>query len=137
MIPQEFYDRIKDMDMNEKNAFLEKIITALGDIEDFLAHGSSASTIVQEAKNTAAELLRNFQEDLGRREEENISLRRENAELKKKLSETVHLQETVADMADQISKFRHDSEQMLRERDAAKKEAARIQELWNKLISGE
>jgi DNA repair exonuclease SbcCD ATPase subunit len=137
MTTREIQDRIKNMDTNEKNAFLEKVVTAIGDMEDFLATGSSASTIVKEAKSTAGEILKNFQEELHRREEENLALRKENGTLKQQIGDVRSLKESIAVMSEQIEKMRHDCEQALRERDEAKEEVMKLQELWKKFTAGE
>ena len=137
MTPQEFSKRIKDMDMNEQSEFLEKIVNAVEDMEDFFAKATSSDTIVGAANNTAEELLKNFEEELSRREEENIVLRKENAALKKLSGEVDALKETIASMSEQLEKMRYDYEKALKERSEAKEEVTRLQELWRSFTAGE
>jgi vacuolar-type H+-ATPase subunit H len=123
--------------MNEQTEVLEKIISAVGDIEGLFARNASSDSIVREAKNTAEALLANFEEELSRREEENMALRRENAALKKRSGDVDDLQETIAGMSGQLEKIRLDFEKALRERNEAKEEVARLQELWRRFTEGE
>ena len=135
MMKQEIFNRVKTMEMNEKDAFLERMITAIGDMEDYLLKGHSTASLGKDARNTAEELLKNFQEELRRRDEENLALSREIAELKNKVGEVTDLRETIADMEKQLEKMRHDHEQALKQRDEAKEESSRLQALWNKVTS--
>lgn len=120
--------------MNETNDLMERIVAAVTDMDDFLSKGpSSSAAIVNEAKDTAEELLKNFQDELRHREEESIALRKENADLKNKIGEVTDLRETISGMEKQLEKIRGDLEQALKQRDEAKEESARLQALWNKV----
>jgi len=123
------------MDMNGKNDLMEKFVAAVTDMDDFLSKGASTATIAMEARETAEELLKNFQEELQRREEANIALQKEITELKKRVGEATDLRETISLMDEQLEKMRRDNEQAIRERDAAKGESVRLQALWNKVTS--
>jgi DNA repair exonuclease SbcCD ATPase subunit len=125
------------MDMNEQSAILEKIKTAVGDMEEFFTKGPSSEVIAMEAKNDAEGLLKNFEKELGRREEENLVLRRENQELGKLRGDVAALEKTLHSLNEELERARHDGEKALKERDKAKEEVARLQELWRRFTEGE
>lgn len=127
-------DRIRNMDINEKAAFLEKLVAAIVNMEDFLTKGPSADTSNTEAVDKAEEHLRKFEEALNRhREEENRALLIENSLLKKKIEDAMDLKETIAGMNRQLEKLRRDYEQALRERDEAREESGKLQAIWAKM----
>jgi predicted RNase H-like nuclease (RuvC/YqgF family) len=126
------------MDMNEKDAFIEKINMAVSDMQEFLAAKSGpAAALVKEAQHTAEDILGNFQQELRRRDEELIVLRKENGKLKEQLGDIGKLRETIAGLNEKLERMKRDTEQAFKERDEAKGEVMKLQELWQKFTVGE
>lgn len=125
------------MDMNEQTALLVKVKTTVGELEEYFAKAPSSDAMTAAAKTDAEGLLKNFEKELARREEENLVLRRENQELGKLRADAAALEKTILAIREELEKMRQEGQQALKERDKAKEEVARLQELWRRFTEGE
>ncbi|MBF0328600.1 MAG: hypothetical protein HQL10_05545 [Nitrospirae bacterium] len=125
------------MDINERDAVLDRVVSSIGEMEDFFSKASPSAAILKESKEMAEELLKNFQEELRRREEDSGKIRMEFTTLRKELDEALKAKTTILAMTEQLESLKLDSAKAFEERDKASAEVKRMQDLWQKFTSGE
>lgn len=124
--------------MPDVELLTREISTVVRDLEGFMhAKADTASELLSSAQRTAEDLLRDFQQEMLKREEELIKLRKENSNIKRELDEALQLKQTVASLNDKVEKLRVQLDSAIKERDKAKEELNKIQELWKRFTSGE
>ncbi len=124
--------------MTDRDAFVEEIGSVIRELEGFMQLKTDAtSQLLRDSQRTADDLLRDFQQEMTKREEELIKIRRENNTLKRDLEEAQQLSRTVSSLNDRIEKMKVQLDSALKERDQAKEELNKIQELWKRFTSGE
>ncbi|MCX8070725.1 MAG: hypothetical protein N2738_09505 [Thermodesulfovibrionales bacterium] len=117
---------------------VQEISSVVKELEGFInLKTEGTSQLLREAQKTADDLLRDFQRELSKRDEELIKLRRENTNLKKELEEAQQMSKTVSSLNEKIEKMRVQLEESVKERDKAREELNKIQELWKRFTSGE
>lgn len=123
---------------------LEKITATINSMETFLTKDSSTGTIARDAKNTAEELLRKFEEDLKTYQDAagthfddaNLAFVWQLDTLKQKVADLTNLQETNISLSHQLEKQKQDYERAIREKNDAVKELDKLQKLWERATAG-
>jgi len=133
----EFLAKIMKMGPNDKDAFLEKLVSEIAGIEAVLAAKNAVViNMKNEVKGAAQEILDSFEEAMRRFETENFELVKQNKEYKQKLGELEGSKEKIADLNARIEQIMRDYDKALKERDEAKESLAKIQKQWESFISG-
>lgn len=130
--------------MSDQTELLEKITATINNMESFLTKDSTTGAVARDARNTAEELLRKFEEDLSTYQEAagthfddaNLAFVWQLDTLKQKVADLTNLQEANIALSHQVEKQRHDYEQVIREKNDAVKELDKLQKLWERATAG-
>ncbi|HIJ59246.1 MAG TPA: hypothetical protein HPP56_01315 [Nitrospirae bacterium] len=124
--------------MVDRETFVQQVNKTVRELDDFInLKADETNQLLREAQKTADDLIRDFQKEMVKREEELIKLRKDNMSIRRELEEAQQIGKKVSALNDKIEKMRLELEGAIKERDKAKEELNKIQELWKRFTSGE
>ncbi|MBF0465239.1 MAG: hypothetical protein HQK94_09180 [Nitrospirae bacterium] len=137
MTAEDILNKTKKMDTPAKVAYLERVISAIGDVEGTLLKKSDeAKNIVQQSKNVGDEIIKIITEHIHKLKTENISLHNENNKLRNDTSAIDELKNKIYIVNNELDQMKSAYAKVLKEKQESEQKLLQFQEQWDNFMKG-
>ncbi|MEO5360565.1 MAG: hypothetical protein H7843_08960 [Nitrospirota bacterium] len=137
MLSSELINRAMSLGPNEKNAFLEKLLAAVGNLEDTVVSRKAVSTsILEQSRASSDEIKKILNDNVQRLEKKNVELRKKINDIMKDTSKLDELTASMQKLTGEYQVLKAAYERTLKEKTDADERLAVIQQQWETFMRG-
>ncbi|MBF0554229.1 MAG: hypothetical protein HQK96_06660 [Nitrospirae bacterium] len=137
MLSNELINRAMSLGANEKNAFLEKLLVAVGNLEETVVSKKSVSdSLMAQSRAATDEIKKILTDNVLRLEKKNVELRKKINDIMKDTSKLDELNASMKALAGEHQILKAAYERVLKEKNEADNRLAVIQQQWETFMRG-
>ncbi|MBF0457183.1 MAG: hypothetical protein HQK99_04730 [Nitrospirae bacterium] len=137
MLSNELINRAMSLGANEKNAFLEKLLLAVGNLEDtVVAKKAVSEAITAQSRAATDEIKKILNDNVQRIEKKNVELRKKINDIMKDTSKLDELNESMKKLTGEHQILKAAYDRLAKEKTDADERLSIIQQQWETFMRG-
>ncbi|MBF0487624.1 MAG: hypothetical protein HQK98_05625 [Nitrospirae bacterium] len=137
MLSNELISKAVSLGANEKNAFLEKLLSAVGNLEDTVASRKPISeSLMAQSRASTDEIKKILNDSVQRLEKKNAELRKKINDIMKDTSKLDELNDSMKKLSGEHQILKAAYERVLKEKNDADERLSVIQQQWETFMRG-
>ncbi|WP_420264728.1 hypothetical protein [Candidatus Magnetominusculus dajiuhuensis] len=137
MLSNELISKAMSLGANEKNAFLEKLLVAVGSLEDTVTSRKPISeSLMAQSRAATDEIKKILNDNVQRIEKKNVELRKKINDIMKDTSKLDELNDSMKKLSGEHQILKAAYERVLKEKNDADERLSVIQQQWETFMRG-
>ncbi|MBF0568251.1 MAG: hypothetical protein HQK95_05225 [Nitrospirae bacterium] len=137
MLSNELISKAMSLGANEKNAFLEKLLSAVGNLEDaVISKRPISESLMAQSRAATDEIKKILSDSVQRLEKKNVELRKKINDIMKDTSKLDELNDSMKKLSGEHQILKAAYERVLKEKNDADDRLAVIQQQWETFMRG-